>query len=112
MMTDEEFWAALAPTSEIDPPSFRLYYNEQGDPLFYSMENATGNYILIDRETYYNPPTRVKVVEGKLKILSSSMSEKLVPGDTGTPCHINDVCIVVDSQIPHTKWKLEKYEAN
>jgi hypothetical protein len=109
-MTEQEFWAALAPGPEPDPPRFRLYHDEQGWPLFYSMEEVAGNYIEIDRDTYQNPPTRVRVVDGKLKVLSSYQSEKLVPGSNGVPCATTDVCVVVDHTHPHTKWNLEKYD--
>jgi hypothetical protein len=111
-MTPEEFWAALAPALEPEPISYRLYYDEQGRPLFYSMEKVPGNYVEIDRETYHNPPTHVRVVDGKLKISSAYVAEKLVPGNTGTPCAVTDVCVVVDPDSPHTKWALEKYESN
>jgi len=68
-MTPEEFWAALAPTTSLPVPIYRLYYDDQGLPLFYSMQEDPGNYIEIDHETYANPPTHVRVVDGKLKVL-------------------------------------------
>jgi hypothetical protein len=111
-MTEQEFWAALAPVADPKPLSFRLYYNEQGLPLFYSMQEESGNYIEIDRETYNNPPTHVRVVNGKLKELSLNYVTKLVPSNTGTPCAVNNVCVVVDPGITHTKWNLKEYESD
>ena len=109
-MTEQEFWEALAPQPTPEPPRFRLYHDNQGLPLFYSMEEVSGNYIEIDQQTYFNPPTHVRVVDGKLKILFTHQPEKLVPSDTGTPCSKFDVCVVVDNNSPHIKWNLKKYD--
>jgi len=111
-MTPEEFWAALAPTTSLPVPIYRLYYDDQGLPLFYSMQEDPGNYIEIDHETYANPPTHVRVVDGKLKVLTMNPIAKLMPGDYGTPCAVNDVCIVVNHASPHTKWSLKKHDPN
>ena len=111
-MTDQEFWQALAPGAEPDPPFFRLYHDAQGWPLFYSMQNEPGNYISIDRETYQNPPKHVRVVDGTLKMLRNSQSDKLVPSKVGTPCDSTDVCVVVGDQTDHIKWNLKTYDPN
>ena len=39
-MTDEEFWQALRNMPEPKPVDYRIYYNEQGELLFYSMEDV------------------------------------------------------------------------
>lgn len=111
-MTLEEFWAALAPGPEPEPVSYRLYYDDRGHPLFYSMDKVPGNYVEIDQETYHNPPTHVRVIDGKLKISLTYFAEKLVPGNTGTPCAVEDICVVVDPGSPNIKWTLEKHESN
>lgn len=106
-MTEEEFWAALAPTPELTPPSYRLYYGEQGEPLFYSMEDLPGKYVIVDHSTYTNPPTHVRVVDGVLTVLKTTTVLKLQPSDTGTPCHIQNVSIIVDEAHPNKKWILK-----
>ena len=106
-MTEEEFWAALVPTPAAQPPSYRLYYGELGEPLFYSMENNPGKYIEVDHATFTNPPTHCRVVNGVLKVLNTTSVTKLYPGDTGTPCHPSNVSIVVDEVQPHKKWILK-----
>ena len=105
-MNEEEFWAALAPQPAPPPPTYRLYYDELGNPLFYSMEDVPGNYIDIDHETYATSPTHIKVVKGKLIILKTSIVHKLKPGETGVACDPCDICVVVDELYPHTKWSL------
>ena len=106
-MNEQEFWAALAPLPAPPEPAYRLYYNELGCPLFYSMEDLPGNYIEIDRETYQNTPPHIRVVNGKLIILETSVVHKLKPGDSGVPCDPRDICVVVDATQPHTKWSLK-----
>jgi hypothetical protein len=106
-MNEQEFWAALAPLPEPTPPTYRLYYNDLGEPLFYSMEDVSGKYIEIDHATYSNPPTHVRVIDGKLVILKTNFVTKLTPAATGTPCDPLDVSIVVDVTEPHTNWILK-----
>ena len=105
-MNEQEFWAALTPVA---PPAvfYRLYYNEQGYPLFYSMEDAPGNYIEIDKETYRSASSYVRVVNGKLITIDISQVSKLKPGDTGTACDPRNVSVVVDETQPHIKWSLK-----
>ena len=110
-MTDEttdNFWAAWRlPPEEIKPIFHRLYYDKQGNPLFYSQEDLPGNYIDIEPEVYTAPPNHVRVVDGKLVILKMSLISKLYPGEVGVPCHLQDVSIVVDELHTHIKWSLQ-----
>lgn len=94
--------------------TYRLYYNDLGDPICYSMEQLPGKYIEVEREIFVTTPFNVKVVEGQLKILPPKVQvNKLVPSaDTGTACHINNVCVIVDLDQPHTKWTKNTYETN
>jgi hypothetical protein len=105
-MTEEEFWAALQPIEE-KKVFYRLYYNEQGFPLYFSQEDLPGNYIEIDRETFVNPPKFIRVMDGKLIIYTNEYSvTKLRPNKYGTPCHPQDVSIVVEKHLPHTNWNI------
>jgi len=106
-MNEQEFWAALQPT-EVKPILYRLYYDDNGAPLFYSQEDLPGNYIDVSREIYINPPTHVKVVNKSLKIINTGFIKKLSPRNTGTPCHPDDVSVVVSELMPHTKWNLHE----
>lgn len=109
-MTEEEFWAALAPPPPPPPLQYRLYYDAQGNPLFYTMQEEPGNYVEIDEETFHAAPINVKVVDGKLKIRKTVAVSKLAPGDYGTPCAKNDICVVVDASQIHTKWSLKNHD--
>lgn len=111
-MTEEEFWAALAPQEPAPPPVYRLYHDDKGNPLFFSMEEVPGTYIEIDRETFISAPAQIKVVNGKIKYFQTIAHPKLVPGDHGKPCAPSDVCVVVTEEQPHIKWSLKTYEEN
>ena len=56
MMTPEEFWSILHDIPEPKPIFWRLYYNDAGEPVCYSMEDQPGNYIDIDPETFALAP--------------------------------------------------------
>lgn len=105
-MTEAEFWAALAP-QEVIAVTYRLYHDDLGYPLFYSMEDLPGKYIDIDQTTYTNPPTHARVIDGKLVITYRPSVVKLRPGELGTPCHPINVSIVVNENEPNIKWSLK-----
>ena len=99
-------WDRRAPI----PVFFRLYYNEQGLPVTYTMEDLPGVYIEIDQATYSKNSYHVRVINGKLiHIDYTNVYSKLHPGDSGTLCHPQDVAIVVDTE-PNIKWKKVTYE--
>jgi hypothetical protein len=105
--TTENFWKAFNSWNPEPPkpPSFRLYYNELGDPIVYTMEELQGQYIEVDRETYLNSLMNVKVRDGKLIIIPrSTQVRKLKPNQsTGTDCDARDIC-VVSSGSNTVKW--------
>lgn len=95
-------WVASEPRPK--PIFFRLYYNESGDPVSYSMEDLPGNYIDIDAEAFRLANPNVKVVDGKIvEIVRRRPNAKLQPTEQGTPCHPQDVS-VVSTQEPNIKW--------
>jgi hypothetical protein len=106
--TTENFLQVMSTFTWPDPipVTYRLYYNDNGTPECYTMEDLPGKYILVDKETYVLAPWNVQVVEGQLHIIQPAVQvKKLCPGAvTGTPCHTLDVCVVVDLDQPHTTW--------
>ena len=111
MMTEKEFWNILHNAPEIKPIFFRLYYDESGKPVTYTMEDLPGNYIEIDAATFDLGPLNVRVRNGKLIEIVTMRSQKLVPGATGTKCHSKDVSIIVTT-LHNTQWNKQLYESN
>ena len=105
--TTENFWAAWGLPQESPKPAFyRLYYDDQGYLLFYSMENVPGNYIEIDHETFAEGSPRVRVVDGQLLHIKTNAISKLVPSSQGQACDIRDVAVISNDK--HTQyWKLK-----
>lgn len=109
-MTPEQFIAALEQMPLPQPVFYRLYYDDHGSPLFYSMEDLPGNYIEVDQETFRTQPMRVKVKQGKLIKVTWHTVQKLRPNVLGTQCHPQDVAVIVDSN--GIFWNKQTYEQN
>jgi hypothetical protein len=103
-MNEQEFWAALAPLPP--PPSAirRLYYDDNGWPLYYSGEDLPGNYIDLTPEEFTGTPANIRIVDKKIVLLKIAEVSKLRPSKDGTPCHPDNVSIVVGEDEFHQKW--------
>ena len=111
-MTEEEFfgiWQSQIPAVHA-APEFRLYHDENGFPLFFSMEDLPGNYVVVDKEMYLGGPRNIRVVNGKLKVYQTMFGKKLVPSAQGRACDLKDVCVIVPEDQPHVKWNLKHQE--
>jgi hypothetical protein len=105
-MTEQEFlqfWNDYKWT-DIKPVLYRLYYGNAGEPLFYSHEALPGKYIDVTPEQFALQDWSVKVVDGKIVSERSARMTKLVPAESGTLCHTQDVCVVVADH-PGQYWK-------
>ena len=113
-MTEEEFWQILHAPVESNPIFYRLYHDNGGSPIIYSMEALPGNYIEVDQETYVLAPFNVRVVDSKLNYIKPVVTvKKLQPTESnGTACNTQDVCVIVDQDQPHTKWTIVNNEIN
>lgn len=109
-MTPEEFFGAVANMPEPLPLFYRLYHDEAGNPLFYSMADVPGTYIEIDQDTFNRSATNVRVRNGKLVEVTWKTTQKIVPSDSGTLCHEQDVAVVVKQN--GTYWSKRTYESN
>ena len=112
--TTQNFWEVFNNLTPFVMPVIlrRLYYDDQGHPLFYSQEDLPGNYIDVTPEQYQLANMQVRVRNGQLVELKFNPVTKLTPGDTGTPCHPTDVSIVVTESQEHTKWSKRVFESN
>ena len=111
-MTPEEFWSILHNMPEAKPVFYRLYYDAAGVPLFYSMEDCPGTFIEIDQETFARGTTNVRVRDGKLVEITWATTTKLIPGNSGSPCHPDNVAVIVAEDQSHTRWSKKTYETH
>jgi hypothetical protein len=111
-LTEEEFFSIWAsqPEIKVNPIEYRLYYDENGFPLFFSTEDLPGNYVVVDQEMYLGGPAHIRVVKGKLKVYQTTFGKKLVPSEQGQACDPRDICVIVSTDRPHTKWNLKHQE--
>lgn len=112
--TTKNFLEVFGNLEPWQPPEvfWRLYYDEAGYPLFYSMEDKPGNYIDITPEQFQRASMRVRVRDGRLVELNTNPIKKKVPADTGTPCHPKDVSIVVSREQTHQCWRITTNDTN
>jgi hypothetical protein len=109
-LTAENFWKIWSESAVPAPAVFyRLYYNDDGSPICYTMEDLPGTYIEVDMEEYLVGSHNVRVVDKKLIHLpATALVTKLRPNlSTGTACDPQDVCVVVDENTSHVKWSLQ-----
>ena len=111
-MTPEQLQQLFQTAPEPLDPFFRLYYDAEGKPLFYSMEDQPGTYIEIDQETFARGATNVRVRNDRLVEVTWSTTFKLVPGNSGSPCHPDNVAVIVAEDQPHIRWSKRTYETN
>ena len=111
-MTPEEFWDILHTMPEPQPVFYRLYYNDAGQPVCYSMEDLPGNYIDIDAETFGLVPANIRVVDNKLKYITTRTSDKLVPSTSGTLCHPQNVAVIVEQNGTYWSKQTHGLESN
>jgi hypothetical protein len=114
-MDNNEDVVIIFEAPKIIPPEFRLYYDDQGNVLFYTCEKLEGKYITVDRQTFAEGRHDLKVIDGRaMRAMPNSTVSKLMPtnDDDGTICHLSDISIIVDVEYQGDiqKWKLNTYE--
>ena len=93
------------------PPEFRLYYDENGNVLFYTGEKMEGNnYLVIDPQTFAECRYDLKVIDGNI-IYKTNIQEvsKLKLSDKGTQTYIGDINIIVNEEdnVDSQLWELK-----
>ena len=111
-MTPDQLQQLFQATPEPPQPFYRLYHDAEGMPLFYSMADEPGTYIEITPEQYRANASKVRVRDGQLVEVTWTTTTKLIPGDSGSPCHPDNVAVIVAEDRPHTKWSKQTYESN
>ena len=111
-MTPEQLQQLFQAIPEPLPLFYRLYHDEHGRPLFYSMEDCPGTYIEIDQATFARSASNVRVRNGKLVEIMWATTTKLVPGNSGSPCHPDNVAVIVAEDQPYIRWSKKTYETN
>ena len=112
---NQEDYLILWEQPKLEPPEFRLYYDDAGSVICYAGDKSmTGNYIVIDALTFAQARPDLKIIDGKISTAPpKSVVYKLMPNDNeGVECHIEDVSIIVDNTYieQKQKWKLNIYE--
>jgi hypothetical protein len=77
----DSFWQAVTEHNWEQPEvkiEFRLYYDEHGNVISYSMEDLPGNYIAIDRVTFEQTRFDIKVKDILAGLEQSSEIDDLV----------------------------------
>lgn len=96
------------------PISYRLYYNPDGTPKCYTMDDLPGKYIEVDKETYIAHLWNVRVVDNRLCVIPIKQKiSKLKPStDEGVVCHPKDVCVIAVDNQAGIKWKTVQNEVD
>lgn len=108
-MNEQEFWQALQPIPA-STTVYKLYYDEQGRPIKYSVDNEPGNYIEVSVEDYLRSNFQVRIREGQIVYLKQPAIPRLVKSQQGTATHPSDITIIQTDST--TRWSLQAYEEN
>ena len=107
----DSFWQAVTEFAHIENVvEHRLYYNDQGLPLYYSCEQLPGNYITVSAEVYAQGRYDCCIVNGTIKYPAVVKYAKLIPSTKGTACYAKDVSIISPTDTDAQYWKLKNYE--
>lgn len=110
MITVEELVTMLSQMPEPRPVFYRLYHDELGRPLSYSMEDLPGEYVEIDQATFVQSSPWVRVSEGKLRSYQPWLAtKKLQPAAEGTACDVEDISVVTTNAI-NQRWSARHHD--
>lgn len=76
---------------------FRLYYDDNGQVLCYTCDKLdSGNYLIINAQTYAECRFDLKIIDGKIIDVNKSTCIKLVPSIDGIKCVNEDNAIIAN----------------
>ena len=110
---DELFTELQSIVTTKKPLIFKLYYDENGKPLYYTCEDLEGPYIVIDAQIYAEGRYDIRVIDGKIINTSEFIyTQKLIPSSTGYNCAKENVNIVVSEEYTGDTitWDVKNYE--
>jgi hypothetical protein len=112
---NEEDYVIVWEAPKLEAPEFRLYYDANGAVICYTGDKSiTGNYVVIDAQTFAEGRPDVRVIDGKIsRAQPNAVVYKLMPSDADDAivCAMDDVSIIANNSTgPLTKWKLNIYE--
>ena len=114
MTTENEDYIIIWEAPKIEPPEFRLYYDDKGNVVTYTCEKIPGKYIVIDALTFAEARHDLRIIDGKIsRVQPNAVVYKLMPNKKeGVCCAIEDINIIVDDDYDgeSIKWKLNIYE--
>jgi hypothetical protein len=96
------------PTKKIS--EHRLYYDADGVPLHYTMEESEGQYIVVDSDTFAQCRFDIRVIKGKIiSLYDLNNKPKMLrrtsnDSNTATTTHIEDMTLITDKDSPHIFW--------
>jgi len=113
-MNNQNDYVIIWEATKIEPPEYRLYYDENGKVISYCGDKSIpgDNYIIIDAHMFSEARPDLRVINGKISTVPlNAIVQKLIPNDSeGITCHPEDVSIMVKETEKHLKWKLNTYE--
>lgn len=109
---NEEDYVIIWEAPKIEPPEFRLYYDDKGKVITYTCDKLPGNYIVIDAVTYAQARPDIQVIDGKITTVQpNAVVFKLMPSPIGIKCATEDISIIVTDNYENiTRWNLNIYE--
>lgn len=111
---DDQDYVIIWEAPKIEPPEFRLYYDDKGNVVTYTCEKLPGNFIVIDATTFAEARHDLRIIDGRIsRVQPNAVVYKLMPDKSeGIRCAIEDINIVVgdDYDGETMKWKLNIYE--
>lgn len=88
---------------------YRLYYDDNGKVICYTTEALEGNFVIVDKTLFCAARPDVRVVDNKVvRLATGAHILKLVPQETGTPCHKESVLVIDDTDPVY--WDLKVYD--